>query len=97
MEAFVSITLIAWLFKIAGLIIGAMALIYLSKRAAEEVKSKGPRGIVDEVIIMLLVVGLVAFICWPGGLETVGSIVDRIIAMIFKIFDMVLDALDKTF
>lgn len=97
MEAFVSIALISWLFKIAGLVIGVMSLIYLSKRAGEELKKKGPRGIVDEVIIMLVVVGLVAFICWPGGLETIGSIVDRIIAMFFDIVDMVLDALEETF
>lgn len=97
MEAFVSIALMAWLIKIAGLIIGVVSLIYLSKRAYEELKSKGPKGIVDEVLIALLVIGLVGFICWPGGLEIVGSMVDRIIAMLFEIFGMALDALEETF
>ncbi|WOO86872.1 hypothetical protein RZE82_07055 [Mollicutes bacterium LVI A0039] len=97
MEAFVSIAFINWLLKIVGFVVGVWQLWHIAVRGKQEYASKGPRGIWDEVLIGLLIMGLIGFICSDSGLSTIGNIVDQVIAIGLKIIKLILEFLNGSF
>lgn len=98
MEAFVSIELVSWLLKMVGMALGVWQLVHLIAKAKEDFQAHGPKGVVDEIIIGLLILGLIGFICFTeSGLATIGGIVDTIIEILLNILTLILDFIENSF
>lgn len=95
MEYLLNIALVNFLFRIAGLGLGIYVLVGIIREASEDYKSKGYRGIVDEVVLGILLIAVVGLATLsPNGPTTLGSIADRIIGIGIAILNMVLDAIE---
>lgn len=96
MEYLLSIGIVGFVFRLAGLVIGIYVLSGIIQQALEDYKNKGYKGIFDEIILGVLLMGGVALATLsPTGPTTLGAIIDKIVSIFISILNLVIDAVSN--
>lgn len=88
MEKIFEITIVSVLLNLIAVLVAVFFLVRLIRKAIDEFNSKGIKGILDEVIIGLLLLGVIYFIIFEEGLPAIIKILVDLIKWLWAIINM---------